>query len=178
LAKRSTERRLENIWGAISLATVDKMEHAFAAATGRGPSAIAAITQINADPGMSIERLRRVIALSHSATVRLVDQLAAEGLLLREASTGPDKRARSLYLTADGLSLLDTAKAARRKIVEAALERLSPEERQVLGSIIEKMFPALVAAGDDSEVVCRFCDEKACPIERCPVPQHHLLSAT
>src|SRR5262249_14264552 len=80
LPKRSEERRLENIWGAISLATVDKMEHAFAAATGRGPSAIAAITQISFEPGMSIERLRRVIALSHSATVRLVDQLVAEGV--------------------------------------------------------------------------------------------------
>jgi DNA-binding MarR family transcriptional regulator len=127
---------------------------------------------------MSIERLRRVIALSHSATVRLVDQLVAEGLLRREASAGPDKRARSLYLTADGLSLLDTAKAARQTIAEAALERLSAEERQVLGGIIEKMFPALVAPGDDSEVVCRFCDEKVCPIERCPVPQHHHLAAT
>ena len=178
MPKKSEERRLENIWGAISLATVDKMEHAFAAATGRGPSAIAAITQISFEPGMSIERLRRVIALSHSATVRLVDQLVAEGLTRREASAGSDKRARSLTLTAEGMALLETAKAARRNTVEAALDRLSPQERQALGGIIEKMFPALVAPGDDSEVVCRFCDDKVCPIERCPVPQHHQVTQT
>jgi DNA-binding MarR family transcriptional regulator len=177
LAKKSEERRLENIWGAVSLATVDKMEQAFATATGRGPSAVAAITQIGAAPGMSIERLRRVIALSHSATVRLVDQLVADGLISREAFAGSDKRARSLYLTPDGAALLETAMAARRNIAVAALDRLSAEERQALTGIVEKMFPALVAPGDDSEVVCRFCDDKACPIERCPVPQHHKTSA-
>jgi MarR family transcriptional repressor of emrRAB len=173
LLKKSEERRLENIWAAISLAAVDKMEHAFAAATGRGPSAVAAITQIGAEPGMSIERLRRIIALSHSATVRLLDQLAAERLIRREASAGADKRARALHLTEQGVALFDAAKAARRRIAETALERLSAEERQSLNAIVEKMFPALVADGDDSDVVCRFCDDKVCPIDRCPVPQHH-----
>jgi MarR family transcriptional repressor of emrRAB len=173
LAKRSEDRRLENIWGAISLATVDKMEQAFAAVTGRGPSAIAALTQVGAEPGMSIERLRRVIALSHSATVRLVDQLVGEGLISREASASSDKRARSLTLTRDGMTLLETAKEGRRNVVEAALDRLSAEQRQALAGIIETMFPALVAPGDDTDVVCRFCDDKVCPIERCPVPLHH-----
>jgi MarR family transcriptional repressor of emrRAB len=167
------ERRLENIWGAISLATVDKMEQAFAAETGRGPSAVAAITQIGMEPGLSIERLRRIIALSHSATVRLVDQLAAEGLVKREASAGSDKRARSLYLTREGEALFEAAKLARRRVAEAALDRLSARERQSLASIVEKMFPALVADGDDQDVVCRLCDESVCPMERCPVPQRH-----
>jgi DNA-binding MarR family transcriptional regulator len=174
LLKKSDERRLENIWGAISVATVDKMEHAFATATGRGPSAVAAITQVGGEPGLSIEQLRRIIALSHSATVRLIDQLVAEGLIRRETSSGSDKRARSLYLTEDGAALYETAKAARRAVAEAALDRLSADEREALSALVEKMFPALVGAGDDSEVVCRFCDEKVCPRERCPVPEHHL----
>jgi MarR family transcriptional regulator, negative regulator of the multidrug operon emrRAB len=178
LTKRSEERRLENIWGAISLATVDKMEQAFSAATGRGPSAVAAITQISVEPGMSIERLRRVIALSHSATVRLVDQLVGEGLIRREPSPGTDKRARSLTLTPEGSALLETAKAARRRITEAAVDRLTAEERQALAGMIAKMFPALVAPGGDGEVVCRFCDDRVCPIERCPVPQHHHANQT
>jgi DNA-binding MarR family transcriptional regulator len=126
------------------------------------------------EPGLSIERLRRTIALSHSATVRLLDQLVADGLVRREASEGSDKRARSLYLTEEGTALLEAARAARRRVVEAALDRLSEQEQQSLTSIIEKMFPAVVAGGDDHDVVCRFCDDKACPIDRCPVPLHHL----
>jgi MarR family transcriptional regulator, negative regulator of the multidrug operon emrRAB len=173
--QKADDRRLENIWAAISLAAVDKMEQAFAAETKRGPSAIAAIMQIGADPGLSIERLRQIIALSHSATVRLLDQLAADDLIRREASAGADRRARALYLTERGKQLFDAAKAARRQIAVAALERLSAQERTQLTTIVEKMFPALVTAdGIDGEVVCRFCDDKACPPERCPVPQHHL----
>jgi MarR family transcriptional repressor of emrRAB len=173
--QKTDDRRLENIWAAISLAAVDKMEQAFAAETKKGPSAVAAIMQIGAEPGTSIERLRQVIALSHSATVRLLDQLAADNLIRREASAGTDKRARAIYLTEGGAQLFEAAQAARRQVAVRALERLSAQERKQLTMIVEKMFPALVTAdGIDGEVVCRFCDEKACPVERCPVPQHHL----
>ena len=125
MQRPAEELRLENIVGALSLAMVDKMEQAYAAETGRGPSAVAAITQIGLEPGLSIERLRRIIALSHSAAVRLIDQLAAEGLVRREASGGSDKRARALTLTAAGEKLFKSALAARRGITQAALARLS-----------------------------------------------------
>ena len=118
MKRRPEELRLENIVGAMSLAMVDKMEQAFAAETGRGPSAVAALMQIGVEPGLSIERLRRIIALSHSASVRLVDQLVAEGLVRREISTGSDKRARALYLT-----------AARRGRVQRGQGRTQPHHR-------------------------------------------------
>jgi MarR family transcriptional regulator, negative regulator of the multidrug operon emrRAB len=172
LPKVSEERRLENLWSAISLATVDKIEQAFAARIGRGPSMVAALLQIGLEPGLSIERLRRIVALSHSAAVRLIDQLAAEGLVKRQVSAGADKRARALYLTEEGQTLFDAATVARRRVAEAALERLSEKERQSLVAIIEKMFPALVGPGDDELVVCRLCDETVCPFERCPVPRN------
>ena len=173
MKRRSEELRLENIVGAMSLAMVDKMEQAFATETGRGPSAVAALMQVGVEPGLSIERLRRIIALSHSASVRLVDQLVAEGLVRREISAGSDKRTRALYLTAEGEAVFNAARAARNRITEAALGRLSAEERRLLDGIVAKMFPALVGPGDDDEVVCRLCDETVCPLERCPVPQHH-----
>jgi DNA-binding MarR family transcriptional regulator len=172
------DRRLENLWSAISLATVDKMEQAFSAVTGRSPSAVAAIMQVGMEPGLSIERLRRIIALSHSATVRLVDQLVTEGLVRREAAAGPDKRARALYLTDDGQVLFEAAKAARRRVAEAALDRLSEKDRQSLAAIIERMFPALVGPGGDDLVVCRLCDETVCPFDRCPVPVEGRLQPT
>lgn len=164
------ERRLENIFGALSLAAVDKMEQALTADTGRSPSSVAAVIQVGLEPGLSIEKLRRIIALSHSATVRLVDQLVSEGLVSREVSAGEDRRARSLYLTELGKAVFDAARSARRKVVEAALGRLTDAERASLTSIVEKMFPALVGGGDDEWVVCRLCDESVCPLDRCPVP--------
>jgi len=120
--------RLENLFGAMSLALVDKMEKAFADETGLGPSAIAAIVQIGTEPGLTIETLRRMIALSHSATVRLVDQLVASGLVLRAGGVEGDKRARSLQLTERGRELFERSLAARRSVIHRAFAVLGPEE--------------------------------------------------
>lgn len=165
----SERLRLENIFGAMSLALVDKMEKAFSAETGLGPSAVAAIIQIGTEPGMAIETLRRIIALSHSATVRLVDHLVAEGLVLRGEALGGDRRAKALHLTEAGETLLRKSIAARRAVIERAVGKLDEAEMALLGRLAEKLLPALVDLGDDQDVVCRVCDQQACVQDRCPI---------
>ncbi|MGY5778000.1 MarR family winged helix-turn-helix transcriptional regulator [Rhizobium sp. LEGMi135b] len=161
--------RLENLFGAMSLALVDKMEKAFADETGLGPSAIAAIVQIGTEPGLTIETLRRMIALSHSATVRLVDQLVASDLVLRAGGVEGDKRARSLQLTERGRTLFDKSLGARRAVIHRAFKLLGQEETEQLGRLVEKLLPALVDLGDDQDVVCRVCDQGVCDQDRCPI---------
>lgn len=161
--------RLENLFGAMSLALVDKMEKAFADETGFGPSAVAAVIQIGSEPGLTIETLRRMIALSHSATVRLVDQLVASDLVLRAGGVEGDKRARSLQLTEVGRTLFDRSLAARRAVIHRAFETLGPEETEQFGRLVEKLLPALVDLGDDQDVVCRVCDQGVCDQDRCPI---------
>ncbi|HEX8045311.1 MarR family winged helix-turn-helix transcriptional regulator [Rhizobium sp.] len=161
--------RLENIFGALSLALVDKMEKAFAEEIGLGPSAIAAIIQIGTEPGLTIETLRQMIALSHSATVRLVDQLVAENLVLRAGGVEGDKRARSLQLTEAGSALFHKSLAARRAVIRRAFAKLDAEETQALGRLAEKLLPALVDLGADQDVVCRVCDQGVCDQLRCPI---------
>ncbi|NTF40590.1 MarR family winged helix-turn-helix transcriptional regulator [Rhizobium rhizogenes] len=161
--------RLENLFGAMSLALVDKMEKAFADETGLGPSAIAATVQIGTEPGLTIETLRRLIALSHSATVRLVDQLVASGLVLRAGGVEGDKRARSLQLTESGQALFDKSLAARRAVIHRAFKVLGAEETEQLGRLLEKLLPSLVDLGDDQDVVCRVCDQEVCDQDRCPI---------
>jgi len=161
--------RLENIFGALSLALVDKMEKAFADETGLGPSAVAAIIQIGTEPGLTIETLRKLIALSHSATVRLVDQLVAENLVLRAGGVEGDKRAKSLQLTDAGRALFDKSLTARRAVIHRAFTTLDAEETQQLGRLAEKLLPTLVDLGADQDVVCRVCDQEVCDQERCPI---------
>ena len=161
--------RLENLFGAMSLALVDKMEKAFVDETGLGPSATAALVQIGTEPGLTIETLRRMIALSHSATVRLVDQLVASGLVLRGGGVEGDKRARSLQLTENGRRLFDRSLSARRAVIHRAFGVLNPDEAAEFGRLIEKLLPALVDLGDDQDVVCRVCDQDVCDQDRCPI---------
>ncbi|WP_187969374.1 MarR family winged helix-turn-helix transcriptional regulator [Aquibium microcysteis] len=174
----SETARLENAFGAMSLACVDKMERAFLAAGGRGPSATAAIIRIGTEPGLSIERLRRMLALSHSATVRLVDQLAAAGLVMREtagAGAGAvDRRARALVLTAEGEAAFQRSLAARRDVLARATRTLTPEDKRLLDALIGKILPALVDPGDDSDIVCRICDEGSCIPARCPIDHREI----
>ena len=161
--------RLENILGAMSLALVDKMEKAFGTETGLGPSAVAAVIQIGSNPGLSIETLRRFIALTHSATVRLVDHLVEQGLVLRGEGVEGDRRSKALRLTDKGDDVFRRNLAARRGVIERAVGALDSEETRSLGQLVEKLLPALVDMGDDQNVVCRVCDEAACVRERCPI---------
>jgi MarR family transcriptional repressor of emrRAB len=160
--------RIENIFGAVGLALVDKMQKAFDEASGLNPSEAAAIIQIGTNPGLSIEQLRRIVALSHSATVRLVDQLASGGLVTRVAGDA-DRRAKALRLTESGETLYRRCLASRRAVIHRAVGNLGPDEIQKLGMLVEKLLPALVDPGGDGDVVCRVCDEKVCVPERCPI---------
>jgi MarR family transcriptional repressor of emrRAB len=169
LTRDPEKLRLENIFGAMSLALVDKMERAFGTETGLGPSAVAAIVQIGSNPGLSIETLRRFIALTHSATVRLVNHLVEQGLVLRGEGVEGDRRSKALRLTDKGDDVFQRSLAARRGVIDRAVGALSPEETRSLGLLVEKLLPALVDMGDDQNVVCRVCDEAVCVRERCPI---------
>ena len=161
--------RIENIFGAMSLALVDKMQQAFATEAGLGPSAAAAIIQVGTAPGLSIEQLRRILALSHSATVRLVDQLCAGGLVERGEAGDGDRRAKPLHLTEAGQAAFGRCVRSRRAVIERAVGKLDSEETRMLAGLVEKLLPALVDPGDDGDVVCRVCDETICTAERCPI---------
>src|SRR5947209_17313569 len=84
--------RCGNLLGALSLAVAGEVEVATEEAVGAGGAAPAALAALLAydDRRLSIEQLRVIVGLSHSATVRLIDRLSSEGLVERRA--GRDAR--------------------------------------------------------------------------------------
>src|SRR5690242_16745337 len=88
--------RLANLLGAWSLAVSDRITAAAGVAAGRGgqaPAALVALDQF-AD-GRTIEELSSVLGLTHSATVRLVDGLVADGNAARRRRSGDRRAVRS-----------------------------------------------------------------------------------
>ena len=80
-----------NLLGAMALAVSDRMAEALADRSGRSESAAAtlsALDQLLGEP--SIDQLSRVLGLSQSGTVRLVDRLEQDGLVRR--GSGEDGR--------------------------------------------------------------------------------------
>ena len=158
--------KLENIIGALSLAVSDAVHVSTQEKAPEVGPAAAAIALLGHEPGMSIERLRRALRLSHPGAVRLVDRLVAEGVVeRRQAET--DRRAVALHLTSVGMGSCALVLAVRHERIARALEVLDPNEREILGQLTEKLLRSLVRDLDQAYSVCRLCDASVC-ID-CPV---------
>jgi len=158
--------KLENTIGALSFAISDAIHHSTQEEAPEAGPAAATLALLNHEPGMSIERLRRSLGLSHPGAVRLVDRLVSEGVVERRQAEN-DRRAVALYLTPAGNATCASVLAARQTRVADALELLDPTEREILGRLTEKLLKGLVKDLDHAYSVCRLCDAAACP--DCPV---------
>lgn len=126
------------------------------------PRDLAALTLAGAYDGCSQDWLRPRIGLTQSGTVRLVDRLAARGLLRRGDSTG---RGVPLHLTPAGDDLL-RAWATRR---DAAIEAMIPAE--VRDQLVAGIAHALRSQPRErlhADTACRTCTWPACGPD-CPV---------
>ena len=145
-----------NAFGALSLAVADRMQEAMAGAAGHGASGPAALVALDgAAGGGSIDALRRLLGITHSGTVRLVDRLAEAGLV--ERRVGPDARAVSLHLTPPGRRTARRVLAAREAALEQVLAPLSPAQRAQLQSLLAPMIEGIADAR-----ICRKCDTSRC----------------
>ncbi len=157
---RVPPERLANLLGAAVLALHDRHRATTEDASHHGAGAPAALTTVATYPGQSIEHLRRVLGLTHSGTVRLVDRLVADGLLRRV--TGADRRSVVLELTDDGRRAADAVGRRRLADLDAALRPLDAAERTALGGALEKLLAGLATDRTAVRRICRLCDEAAC----------------
>lgn len=158
--------RIENIVGALALALSDAILcSAQQEAPEPGPAA-AALALLGHNPGLTIERLRRSLGLSHPGAVRLVDRLVADGLVVRIPSRR-DRRAVALHLTEAGAAGCAAILAARQGGLANALAGLGPEELATFGTLAEKVLRRVVRDEDHAYAVCRLCNDPVC--DECPV---------
>ena len=171
--------RLSNLLGAWALAVCDRMTTAAAAAAGRGgqaPAALVALEQFAG--GGTIEQLRHVLGLTHSATVRLVDGLVVDGHVARRRPAG-DRRSVALRLTPSGRAAARRIARARAEAVEETLSGLTGAERRSLTALAEHLTGDLAVLRLEERArgevpaggwLCRLCDFQACGRSegRCP----------
>ncbi len=170
---------LSNRLAALALAITDSVAGTTAAAGGRGahaPSALASLRQFLADA--TIEQLSRALGLTHSATVRLVDRLVADGYVVRHSGSR-DGRTVALGLTAAGAAAADRVLAARLTAVERSIRDLPDNDRVALAQIVDRLLVAVTrrrlqerSLGEPPTGgwLCRLCDFTACrrPAGSCP----------
>lgn len=162
--------RSGNLLGALSLALADRTTAAAGDAVGQSESAAVALSALHHfldDP--SVDLLGRVLGLTPSGTVRLLDRLQEAGYVTRRR--GHDGRSVAVRLTAPGRRAAERVSAARSAVLENALSDLAPGERQALDELVSRVLVGLIREPGATRWTCRLCDTKACGRDagRCPV---------
>jgi DNA-binding MarR family transcriptional regulator len=158
-----------NVLGALALVVADRTSDAVAAAAGQSVTAGAALSALHHFLDRpSIDMLRRVLGLTPSGAVRLVDRLAEAGYVTR--GPGSDGRSRTVALTAEGRRAAERVARARAEVLADTLAVLSPAQRATLGALLGQLFTGLVRGKDATRWICRLCDTAACGREQghCP----------
>ena len=164
--------RQANLLGTLSLAVAERVRTATDAASPHGgsvPAALVALHEFLDRP--SIDDLARVLELSHSGTVRLVDRLCDAGLVTRSA--GADPRAVALTLTDHGRGTARRVRDARLEALEDVLAPLDDEQRAALTQVMEALLGELAAGRTWARHACRMCHVDACGHHegRCPITE-------
>ena len=167
-----TKLRTANLLGALAGEVAARLGEQHKTHPNQTDSSAAALNVIGFYEGCSNGALSRVLRLSHTATVRLVDNLEAAGLVTSE--TGTDRRSVALRLTASGRERARAIVRERCVMLGDLVDVLSPAQRAALDDVAETLLRALVTSTDAADHICRLCDEAACPPEHCPVHQQAL----
>jgi MarR family transcriptional repressor of emrRAB len=172
------EFRLANLLAAAALGMTDRLQELGSEIAGMDiAAATALVALVDFSPSGSLRRLSQILGLTHSGTVRLVDRLAAGGLVTREP--GRDERSRTVTLTEHGRRTALAIRARRHRATAGLLDGLSDRQRTQLTRACEVLVANLTrqrlqqraaAAPPAGGALCRLCDFTACgrPDGKCP----------
>ena len=163
------DRRLENLFGSLLTAISDSLTARAERAAGHSGATAAALVYLTQTPGLSIDRLKRPLGLSQSATVRLVDRLVTDGLAQRRP--GRNNRSIAVHLTPPGEKVGRTILDQRQAVLSDVLGPLCAAERSALTTLVEKLLGNVTLRSAHAERICRLCDLATCPSSACPVAQ-------
>lgn len=96
------------------------------------PSALRALLALDGRGPATVHRLAEELALSQSATSRLVDRLVQRGLVDRDEDTH-DRRQLAVRATPEGRAAVRRLVNRRRAAVRTVLTAMDPEDRAALG---------------------------------------------
>jgi MarR family transcriptional regulator, negative regulator of the multidrug operon emrRAB len=112
-------------------------------------------------PTTSIDRLSRILRLSHAGTVRLVDRLVERNPVEKRPSA-LDRTIMRLALTTDSWQQRDKLLAFRRAVLTVLLNQAAPEDLAALEHVAETIAAARPEDALSALKTCRFCDERRC----------------
>ena len=160
------DERTANLLGVIALAVAEGIEGVSRQVLNRTGESAAALVVIGYNRGPSNDELRKILGLSHSGTVRLIDRLVDDGLV--ERRQGRDGREIALFVSKRGRNLREKILKKRLAAISPYVEPLSGAEKKALTKLLSKMLSAMEPSDLKRQSLCRLCDTRVCT--ECPIP--------
>jgi DNA-binding MarR family transcriptional regulator len=113
-----------------------------------------ALTMIAKNDCISQVSLAAMIDADPMTMSGILDRLEKRGLVTREADPA-DSRAKLARLTDEGQVLFSVARSVGQAMYVSALEGVSPDERQTVESVLEKIRANLARQSAEPEVVAK-----------------------
>jgi DNA-binding MarR family transcriptional regulator len=156
---------LANVLGALALVVTDELGRAVTTTlSDKGHASVTDAATLSALgqflDGATVDRVHQVLGVTPSGAVRIVDRLESAGFVTR--GRGPDRRSRSIRLTEAGRKRAQAVGGARAAYLAGVVDRLTPDEVDVLRTLLAKVMAGVVDAKDGGAWTCRLCDLVAC----------------
>ncbi len=163
-----TNDYITNLLGAFATTISTQIEQAVAGLGGRNLTHEAALVAIHNHPNETIDMLSKILGLTHSGGVRLINTLEEEGLVERQRSE-QDARAVVLYVTAKGRRRAQKVLQARARVIAPILANLTDDQQQLLVPVLQATLGGLTNGQEGARRICRLCNERICRPQGCPV---------
>lgn len=103
------------------------------------------LREIDAEPGISQERLSRYLYVNKSNVARNVADMEEEGYIERRIC-GNDRRILRLYLTEKAQAIMPQINEVRDKWEQLLMDGMTPEEQQILERLMRQMRSSILDA--------------------------------
>ena len=159
-----------NLTGAFATYVSTAIETNVSELGGRSLNHEAALVAIYNHPNDTIDSLSKILWLTHSGAVRLVNTLEEQGLITRSKSA-EDARAVILSTTPEGGKRVENILQQREKAIENVFKYFDARQKQEFINLLGIAMRGLTEDRLEARRICRLCNEDVCRNVGCPVEQ-------
>lgn len=168
VSSMKNDKYISNLIGAFATSVTSGIEQQISSLGGCSLNHESALVVIDNHPNETIDVLSKVLRLTHSGAVRLINTLEEQGLVERHRSVH-DARSVVLCVTPDGSKRVKQILNNREIVTSKLLENFNDEQKQNLLDLLEIAMGGLTHEQSKARQICKLCDEGVCRKLGCPV---------